>query len=157
MLRPTIILTTSSNDVSGINLFPTNSPSRKIVIASHIEKISSIRCEMYTNETPSLRNLLITVKSVSISRSVSAAVGSSIIITLAFVINAFAISIICCCPTDNSSANIAPLTCNPNSASCCCAIAFICRVRKIPVFPYINSLPRNIFSATVKFGNMFSS
>ncbi|CSA47775.1 Uncharacterised protein [Vibrio cholerae] len=61
----------------------THWPSRKMVISSQIEKISSILCEMYTTPQPFSLSFLMMVKRWFTSFSVRDEVGSSMITTLA--------------------------------------------------------------------------
>ena len=78
---------------------PTYVPSRMTVTRSVITLISSIRCDIYTIAMSFFFRSLMILNISSISASVSAAEGSSKIITFASKETAFAISHICCFPT----------------------------------------------------------
>ena len=78
---------------------PTYVPSRMTVTRSVITLISSMRCDIYTIAMSFFFRSLMILNISSISASVSAAEGSSKIITFASKETAFAISHICCFPT----------------------------------------------------------
>ena len=93
---------------------------------------------------------------VEISRSVKAAVGSSIIITSASDNKDLAISIICCCPTDSDSTGLSRLILTFKSSNTFRACFFISLVFKNPTL-FVISLPMNKFSTTVISGHTFIS
>ena len=95
MSRPTMARMTDGIVSSSIGLVRTWRPSRITVTRWQIAKISSRRCETKSTALPRARSVSTMPNSRSTSVSVSAAVGSSITITRAFVVNALAISTSC--------------------------------------------------------------
>src|SRR3954449_6176130 len=88
-------------------------PSRMIVTRPAISVISSSRCEMYRTAIPSSLRPAMTLNRPSISPSVSVAVGSSMITTLASMASALAISTRCWAATDRLPARRAGATARP--------------------------------------------
>ena len=142
--------------VSGIFLVPTYVPSRNTLILSHSSNISSILCEMYTMDTPDLRRDLMTSNSTTVSLWVSAAVGSSMMMTFASTISALQISIICCCPTDRldmTSPGSILTPRRPSASDAFCRIAFWSQKPNL----FLISFPMNRFSSTVRSNSTLSS
>ena len=112
---------------------------------------------MYIIAIPFFLKFSITLKRFSVSTSVKAVVGSSIIIILAFLVKAFAISIICFSPTlrvlTSLSGSISQPICSKNILLLSSNnFLFI-----LPVNLLCFSLPKNIFSETVKLFKTLSS
>ena len=99
MVRPTIIEMMSSMVTASMSTVSTCWPSRMTVTRSAISRSSSRRWEMWTTPLPCSRSERMMRNSSSISVSVSAAVGSSMMSTDASSDSALAISTICCCAT----------------------------------------------------------
>ena len=95
MSRPTIARMTDWTVSSSIGFVQTWRPSRITVTRWQSAKISSRRCEMKSTALPRARSVSTMRNSRSTSVVVSAAVGSSITITRAFVVSALAISTSC--------------------------------------------------------------
>ncbi|CSA24624.1 Uncharacterised protein [Vibrio cholerae] len=108
-LRPTIISIRPSSLVSHTRHSPINLPSRSTVMSSQISKISFKRCEIYTMPQPCSRSSLMTLNRDSVSVSVSASVGSSMMITFDSNDSALAISTICCSPKLSSPSKVLAL------------------------------------------------
>ena len=99
--RPTMLRIRRSSSIS-LSLFATVSitlPSRSIVMASATRVTSFSLCEMRIEVTPCAFRSTRSSRSLQLSSSFSAAVGSSRISSLTFFDNAFAISTSCCLPT----------------------------------------------------------
>ena len=126
-----------------------------IVTLSVICASSSRRCEIYTIPHPWLFSLRIILNSSSISRDVSADVGSSMIRIFALIESAFAISIICCFETGSSPTISSGLISTPSSPRYFLAISSILEL--FNTNPLRSSRPRNIFCATVRSLHIFSS
>ena len=95
MSRPTMARITAGMASSSIGFVQTCRPSRITVTRWQISKISSSRCEMKRTALPRTRSVSTILKSRATSFVVSAAVGSSMTMTFAFVVNALAISTSC--------------------------------------------------------------
>ena len=95
MSRPTIARITDGTVSSSMGFVQTWRPSRITVTRWQMPKISSRRCEMKRTALPRARSVSTMRNSCSTSFVVNAAVGSSITITRAFVVSAFAISTSC--------------------------------------------------------------
>ena len=149
------MLMISSLVLSAVIRVPTYPPSRMTVTRSVITLISSIRWEIYTIPSPFSRRSRIMTNRSAISFSVSAADGSSKMITSALCEIAFAISHICCLPTVRfcifSLGSISIFrSWNSFLES---SIIFLSSIRK----PFFGSRPMKIFWATVRSPTMFSS
>ena len=101
-------------------------------------------------DTPSSLSLSTIRYSSSDSRFVSAAVGSSRMIILAFVESAFAISTICCCATLSVPISAVASKSAFNCANSLFASAFM--AFHWIIWFFIISCPMKIFSATVRCG-----
>ena len=98
----------------------------------------------------------ITLNKDSVSVSVNASVGSSIMITLDSKLSAFAISTICCSPIESSEHNFLLLWVTPKRANSLSASVYIfCQL--IAPHEVLNSRPRKMFSAIVRLPTKFSS
>ena len=134
---------------------PTYPPSLMTVTLSVMTLISSIRWDMYTIPSCFSRRSRMILKSSSISVSVSAADGSSKIITFASWEIAFAISHICCFPTVRFPIFSVGSMSMFNCANSFLASSFI--FLSLMSFPLIISRPMKIFCATVRWFIMLSS
>ena len=127
---------------------PTYVPSRMTVTRSVITLISSMRCDIYTIAMSFFFRSLMILNISSISASVSAAEGSSKIITFASKETAFAISHICCFPTVKldifSFGSMSTFNLSNNFFAS--SFIFLSSI----VIPFLNSRPINKFCATVK-------
>lgn len=100
--------------------------------------------------------LMTNAKIIVMDEPTAAAVGSSITIILAFVINALAISIICCSPIEHFPATFLSGILKFNFSNTFIASFFICLSFKIPNL-FLISLPINKFSNTVNSDQIFNS
>ena len=96
--------------------------------------------------TPRCFKVAISSKSRSISRSVSAEVGSSMAMTRALAASALAISTTCCCPTARLSTRARTSMAIPRLASTARALSSMAEKRTKP--HRRGSAPRKMFSAT---------
>ena len=130
-------------------------PSRMMVTLSTIWDSSSSLCEMYTIPLPSSLSFRMIRKRSSISFAVREDVGSSMIRILASMESAFAISTICCLDTGRSPTIWSGLMSIRRSSRTLLASFRIFALFKDK--PPFTSLPRNMFSVTVKCLHMFNS
>ena len=131
-------------------------PSRITVIVSHSLNTSSIRWEIYTIATPRAFILRIILNNVAVSRSVRAAVGSSMMTTFASNIKMRRISVICWWPTEQRPASVVSGNSMPSSRhvfSASASIAFLSSMPNLLRFGLI----KYRFSNNVRFGQMLSS
>ena len=107
-------------------------------------------------ETPFAFSDRTTSNSTFVSLWVRAAVGSSIMMTFASTISAFAISIICCWPTERVFIFRPGSISTPSTSRILLTSARMAFESQMPNFPWI-SFPRNMFSSTVRSNRTFSS
>ena len=134
----------------------TKRPSRMIVTRWQIEKTSSRRCEMNSTAASSARSARTTSKRRSTSTDVSAAVGSSITMTLALNEMALAISTICWSATERPRAGRAGSSSTPSRVNTALASARIwarSMTRPAPT----GWRPMKMFSATLRSGKRVGS
>jgi len=154
--RPTMWRMISSIVTSWTFTAVTLRPSRMIVARSQMSMTSSSRCDMYMTATPRAFSMRIVENSVSISRFVSGAVGSSITSMREWIESAFATSTICLCATPRSRISARAPMSMPRSSSNFCASRAICRqltMRRLRMM----GLPMKMFSATVNCSVRFNS
>ena len=94
-LLPTIRSTISSRVKSFVGRVSMTLPSRTTVAVSHISKISSILCEIYTMVVPVSFSVCMISNRCRVSPVVREDVGSSITMTRGFLYRTLAISTIC--------------------------------------------------------------
>ncbi len=155
IVRPTIIAMMSWIPTSAVMTVSMNRPSRMTVTRSEIFLSSSRRCEMCTMPWPRSRRWRVMRKSSSISVSVRAAVGSSMIRTSGLYENALAISTICCWATarlETRARGSRWMWSSSNSSSALRFSAFSLRTN-----PRRGSRPMKMFWATVRWPARLSS
>ena len=130
-------------------------PSRMMVTRSTMCCSSSSRWLMYTMPLPSSLSWRMMRNISSISFSVSAEVGSSMMRIRALVDSALAISTICCMETFRLPTIVVGSRWMDRDFRILPASSFISRWERTR--PFFFSRPRNMFSATVRCWHMFSS
>ena len=141
---------------SRVGTVPTYEPSRNTLIQSLISNISLSLWEINTMDTPESRSLRIRPIRISVSRSVSEDVGSSMMMSFAFTESALATSTICRCAMERRLHFSRTSTSSPTSRTKRCASSMV-RLWSImkPMRP--RSRPMNRFSATERLGIWLSS
>ena len=153
---PIILATSITLGRSLVSYSPTSSPFRRTVIRSHTAYTCSRKCVTKMIPTPSSRSLRIRTNSFSTSSSSREEVGSSRIRTLHFISTARAIAIICWIATEHSSSICVGGTLMFRLSRSFAERAFISFQLIIPTL-FRGSRPINRFSATVRFGQRFTS
>ena len=156
MSRPTIARITDWIVSSPIGLVRTWRPSRITVTRWQIAKISSSRCETNRTALPRARSVSTMRNKRSTSVLASAAVGSSITITRAFAVNAFAISTSCWSAIESPRARRSGSSRTP---SCSKTPAASRRIRRASMRRKRLSgcTPTKMFSATLRSGKSVGS
>ena len=156
MSRPTIARITDCVVSSSTGLVRTWRPSRITVTRWQIAKISSSRCETKSTALPCARNVSTMPNSRSTSVLVSAAVGSSITITRAFVVSAFAISTSCWSAIESPRASRSGSSRTPSCSNTAAASRRI-RLPSMRRNRLSGCMPTKMFSATVRSGKSVGS
>ncbi len=156
MSRPTIARMTDCTVSSPIGCVKTWRPSRITVTRWQSEKISSSRCETNRIALPRARSVSTMRNSCSTSVVVSAAVGSSITITRAFAVSAFAISTSCWSAIESPRARRSGSILTP---SCWKTAAASRRMRRASMRRnrFSGCIPTKMFSATLRSGKSVGS
>ena len=153
---PIIFATSITRGRSFVSYSPTSSPFRRTVILSQTAYTCSRKWVTKIIPTPSPRSLRISTNSFSTSSSSREEVGSSRIRTLHFISTARAIAIICWIATEHSSSIWVGGTLMFRLSRSFAERAFISFQLIIPSL-LRGSRPINRFSATVRFGQRFTS
>ena len=156
MSRPTIARITDSIVSSSIGFVRTWRPSRITVTRWQIAKISSSRCETKSTALPRARSVSTMPNSRSTSVVVSAAVGSSITITRAFVVSAFAISTSCWSAIESPRASRSGSRRTPSCSNTAAASRRI-RLPSMRRNRLSGCMPTKMFSATLRSGKSVGS
>ncbi|CAM5592942.1 hypothetical protein SALBM217S_07078 [Streptomyces griseoloalbus] len=155
--RPTMPLMIRSSVVSGAFTSSVSMvrPSRRMVTESATRRISFSLCEMMIEVMPCFFSSRIRSRSLPLSSSFSAAVGSSRISSFTFFDSAFAISTSCCLPTPMSATRVSGWSSSPTRRStsvACLSVSFQLMNPRVAC-----SLPRKMFSARERYGTSASS
>ncbi len=155
--RPTIPEMIRSSVVSGAftSSVSMDCPSRMIVTESATRRISFSLCEMMIEVMPCSFSWRIRSRSLPLSSSLSAAVGSSRMSSFTFFDSALAISTSCCLPTPMSATRVSGCSSSPtrrSSSVACLSVSFQSIRPRLAC-----SLPRKMFSAMERYGTSASS
>ena len=156
MSRPTIARITDCVVSSPAGCVRTWRPSRITVTRWQIVKISSSRCEMKSTALPRACSVSTTPNRRATSVPVSAAVGSSITITRAFVVSAFAISTSCWSAIESPRASRSGSSLTPSCSNTSAASRRI-RLPSMRRNRFSGCAPTKMFSATVRSGKRVGS